>query len=52
MNETEKQTSKNYKYSRAIKLIKYIWIKKKSQEKNDQEEKILLYYRNMKRKNI
>jgi hypothetical protein len=24
MNQTEKQTSKNYKYSRAIKLIKYI----------------------------
>jgi hypothetical protein len=41
MNETEKQTSKNYNYSRAIKLIKYISNKKNSQEKNDQEEKTL-----------
>jgi hypothetical protein len=39
MNETEKQTSNNYNYSRAIKLIKYIWNKNNSQEKNDQEEK-------------
>ena len=32
MNETEKQTSKNYNYSRAIKLIKYIWNKKFSRK--------------------